>query len=43
MENGKYVLFEWNDKRQNAFDDIKKRMMIAPIVAYSNFEKPFIL
>ncbi len=43
MENGKYVLFVWNDRRQKAFDDIKKRMMIALIVAHPNFKKPFIL
>ncbi len=43
MENGKYVPFVWNDKRQKAFDDIKKRMIITPIVAHPKFEKPFIL
>ncbi len=43
MENGKYVPFVWNDKRQKAFNDIKKRMIMTPIVAHSNFEKPFIL
>ena len=43
MENGKYVSFVWNEKRQRAFDEIKKRMMMAPIVVYSNFEEPFIL
>src|SRR6266498_341371 len=43
MENGKYIPFVWNDKRQKAFDEIKRRMTIAPIVAYPDFEKPFIL
>ena len=43
MENGKYVPFVWNEKRQKAFDEIKKRMTMAPIVAHPNFEKPFIL
>src|SRR6266498_4711121 len=43
MENGKYVPFVWNEKRQKAFDEIKKRMMMAPIVAYPDFEKLFIL
>ena len=43
IENRKYVPFVWNEKRQKAFDEIKKRIMIAPIVAYSDFEKPFIL
>jgi len=43
IKNGKYVLFVWNDKKQKAFDNIKKRITIALIVAYSNFKKPFIL
>ena len=43
MENGKYVPFVWNEKRQKAFDEIKKRMTMAPIVAHPDFEKPFIL
>ena len=43
MENGKYISFVWNDKRQKAFNDIKKRMTMTLIVAYSDFKKPFIL
>src|SRR6266498_2179373 len=43
IENGKYVPFVWNEKRQKAFDEIKRRIMIAPIVAYPDFEKSFIL
>src|SRR6266542_4152662 len=43
MENGKYVSFVWNNKRQKAFDNIKRRITIILIVAYTNFEKPFIL
>ena len=43
IENGKYVLFVWSEKRQKAFEEIKKRMMMASIVAYPDFEKPFIL
>ncbi len=43
MKNKKYVPFVWNEKRQKAFDNIKKRMMIVLIVTYPNFEKPFIL
>ena len=43
MENGKYVPFVWNEKRQKAFDDIKKRMTMILIVSYPNFKKPFIL
>ncbi len=33
----------WTDKRQKAFDEIKKRMTITLIVAYLIFENPFIL
>src|SRR6266540_783291 len=43
IENEKYVPFVWNEKRQKAFDEIKRRMTIAPIVAHLDFEKPFIL
>jgi len=43
IENGKYVPFVWNEKRQKAFDEIKRRMTIAPIVAYPDFKKHFIL
>src|SRR6266540_6009065 len=43
MENGKYVPFVWNEKRQKAFDEIKKRMTMVPIVAHPNFDKLFIL
>ncbi len=43
IENGKYVPFVWNEKRQKAFDEIKRRMTMAPIVAHPDFNKPFIL
>src|SRR6266498_470583 len=43
IENGKYVPFVWNEKRQKAFDEIKRRMTVTPIVAHPDFEKPFIL
>src|SRR6266542_3699750 len=43
MENGKYVPFVWNEKRQKAFDEIKRRMTMASIVAHPDFEKSFIL
>ena len=43
IENKKYIPFVWNNKRQKAFDDIKRRIIIAPIVAHLDFEKPFIL
>src|SRR6266540_50715 len=43
MENRKYVPFVWKEKRQKAFDKIKKKMTMAPIVTHPDFEKPFIL
>src|SRR6266508_658398 len=43
MENRKYVPFVWNEKRQKAFDEIKKRMMMEPIVSHQDFEKSFVL
>ncbi len=43
IENGKYVLFVWNEKKQKAFDEIKRRMTMAPIIAHPNFKEPFIL
>ena len=43
MENGKYVPFVQNDKKQKVFDEIKKRMTMVSIVAHPNFEKSFIL
>ncbi len=43
MENGKYVPFVWDEKRQKAFNEIKRRMTVIPIVVHPNFKKPFIL
>src|SRR6266542_4248667 len=42
-ENGKSVLFEWTLKRQKTFEVIKTKLATAPVVAHSNFNKPFIL
>jgi hypothetical protein len=35
--------YEWNEKRQRAFDYLKQRLMTAPVLTYPNFEKPFTL
>jgi len=43
IENGKYVPFVWNEKRQKAFNEIKRKMMMAPIIVHPDFEKLFIL
>src|SRR6266498_4341283 len=42
-ENGKAVPFEWIAVRQKAFETIKTKLAMAPVVVYPNFDKPFIL
>src|SRR6266508_4329452 len=42
-ENGKSVPFEWTAARQKTFEAIKAKLATAPVVAYPNFDKPFIL
>ncbi len=42
-ENGKPVPFEWTLTRQKAFEVIKAKLAIASVIAYPNFDKPFIL
>ena len=42
-ENGKAVPFEWTAVRQKAFENIKAKLAIVPVVAYPDFNKQFIL
>ena len=42
-ENGKPVLFEWTLARQKVFEAIKAKLATTPVVAYPNFDKPFVL
>ena len=42
-EDGKLVLFEWMLTRQKAFEIIKVRLAMSPMIAHSDFDKPFIL
>ena len=42
-ENGKAVPFEWTAIRQKAFEIIKAKLATALVVAYPDFNKPFIL
>ena len=39
----KDVVYEWKTAQQEAFETLKKRLTIAPILAYPNFKKTFIL
>ena len=39
----KNVPFVWNDQCQQAFEDLKKQLTEAPILAYPDFSKEFIL
>src|SRR6266498_3160246 len=42
-ENGKVVPFEWMAARQKAFETIKAKLAMVPVVTHPNFDKPFIL
>src|SRR6266540_1312089 len=42
-ENGKAVPFEWMAVRYKAFKNIKAKLATTLVVAYPNFDKPFIL
>ena len=40
---GKDIRFEWTDDCQIAFDTLKAALTSPPILAYPNFEKPFLI
>src|SRR6266498_6130148 len=42
-ENGKAVPFEWIAVRQKAFETIKAKLVMTPVVVHPDFNKPFIL
>ncbi len=42
-EDGKVVPFEWTVTRQKAFETIKAKLAMTPVIAHPNFDKPFIL
>ena len=35
--------FYWNDECQQAFEQLKQKLVLPPILIYPNFDKPFIL
>ena len=35
--------FEWKEEQQKAFEELKNRLISAPILSYPDFEKPFII
>ena len=37
------IKYEWNQQRQEAFDELKQRLVTAPILIYSNYKAEFIL
>ena len=39
----KTVAFEWTQKHQQIFEDLKNALCIAPVLQYPDIEKPFIL
>jgi hypothetical protein len=39
----KEVEFIWEEKQQKAFNELKRRLTIAPILGYPDYNKPFIL
>ena len=39
----KETAYSWTNKQQEAFDELKKAITTAPVVRYSDFEKPFLL
>ena len=40
---GKDVSYQWDSECQRAFEDLKKKLITAPVLVYPNFEVPFIL
>ena len=39
----KTIAFEWTEKHDQSFEDLKNALCIAPVLQHPDFEKPFIL
>src|SRR5271167_968001 len=39
----KDIPFEWTEKQQSAFEQLRNRLITAPILCYPDFSKPFIV
>ena len=39
----KDINYEWTEECQQVFQQLKNRLISAPLLAYSDFEKPFIM
>ena len=43
MKKSKLPEFKWTDKCQEGFDQLKKVLTEAPVLAYPDYKRPFIL
>ena len=37
------ILWQWNDKEEKAFVDLKRSLIIAPVLHMPNFDLPFVV
>jgi hypothetical protein len=40
---GKHATFKWEEEQQAAFDELKKRLVTAPVIAQPRLDRPFVL